>query len=134
MSLRTQEHWIFGLLKDIYSAVGMEARSLAAMGARAIIDHLVTSRAGGAGSFPKKLGVLQEQGVITKTQVDVIDAAFDAGSAAAHRGYSPTEEDLNILLDITESLLLQICVNPVRAARQEAAAKKLRESTPKRDA
>lgn len=132
LGLRSDERWINQMLNDIYSAAGMKARSLAAMGARAIVDYLITSRAGDKGSFSEKLHLLEEQGVITKIQVDLANAAFDAGSAAAHRGYNPSEDDLNILLEITESLLQQICVNRVQAARQIRAAERLRESTPKR--
>ena len=124
--------WIGKLLSDVYSAAGMKAYSLAAMGARAIVDHIVTSKAGDKGSFVEKLTRICEKGLITKTQVDVIAAAFDAGSAAAHRGYSPTETDLNTLLDITESLLQQIYVDPMRQSRQAAAVADLKSKLPPR--
>ena len=40
---------------DIYSAIGMKAYALAAMGARAIVDFVVTAKAGGDGNFKDKL-------------------------------------------------------------------------------
>lgn len=130
--LKADEFWIRKLLEEIYSAAGMQSRSLAAMGTRAIVDNLITSRAGENGTFLNKLERLECAGTITKTQKDIIFAAFDAGSAAAHRGYNPTEDDLNTLLNITESLLHQLCVAPGLAARQAREAEKLKAATPQR--
>jgi hypothetical protein len=130
--LSEDDLWISQLHKDIYSAIGMKAYALAAMGARAIVDYVVTSKAGDKGYFKDKLNRMREQNLITETQVDVINAAFAAGSAAAHRGYSPPQADVYTLLDITESLLQQIYIDPARQRRQEKAAAALRANTPPR--
>ena len=130
--LNIDEHWVASLMQDIYSAAGMSAYALAAMGARAVIDHLVTSRSGLDSSFPKKAAELERQGLISQIQKDVLIAAFDAGSAAAHRGFKPSDTDFNILLDITESLLFHICILPGRAKKQASDAQKLRANTPPR--
>jgi hypothetical protein len=124
--------WIVKLHEDIYAAIGMEAYALAAMGARTIVDYVVTSKAGEEGNFKEKLYRMREQSLITDTQVEVIYAAFDAGSAAAHRGYSPTRMDVYTLLDITESLLQQIYIDPLRQRRQAKAAAVLKSNTPQR--
>ncbi len=130
--LKMDESWVAWLLQDVYSAYGLEAYSLAAMGARAIVDHLVPSRAGDKGTFMQKLERLEQKALITAVQVQILDAAFDAGSASAHRGYRPTADDFNILLDITETLIHQICVNPAKAASQAKKAEKLKARTPPR--
>lgn len=131
LGLKTDDLWIVKLHADIYAAIGIEAYALAAMGTRAIVDFVVTSNAGEGGNFKDKLNRLK-QNLITETQVDVIYAAFDAGSAAAHRGYSPTRKDVYTLLDITESLLQQIYIDPVRQRRQVEAATALKSKTPQR--
>jgi hypothetical protein len=102
------------------------------MGMRAIVDFVVTANAGEGGSFIDKLKRMHKIGLITETQVDVINAAFDAGSAAAHRGYRPTREDAFTLLDITESLLQQIYIDPLRQRQQIEAAAALKSNTPPR--
>jgi|GEM_PF-501126 len=132
LCLKSDEFWVAWLLQDVYSAYGLGAYSLAAMGARAIVDHFVTSRAGSQGNFMQKLKRLEGQALITTAQVQILDTAFDAGSAAAHRGYRPTLEDFNILLDITETLIHQICVNPAKTANQAREAEKLKARTPPR--
>jgi hypothetical protein len=106
--------------------------ALAAIGARAIVDFVVTEKAGDDGNFKDKLNRIREQGLIAETQVDVVSAAFDAGSAAVHRGYRPTPADVNTLVDITESLLQQIYIDPERQRRQAEAAAALRSNTPPR--
>jgi hypothetical protein len=124
--------WIVKLHADIYAAIGLESYSLAAMGTRAIVDFIVTSKAGDKGNFMDKLNRMREQSLITETQVGVIFAVFDAGSAAAHRGHSPTREDVYTQLDITESLLERIYIEPSRQRKQAEAAAVLKSRTPQR--
>lgn len=126
------DRWIFNLHEDIYRALGLRAYSLAAMGLRAIADHIVTSRAGDRGSFKDKLERMRDGGLFTAKQLEVIFAAFDAGSASAHRGYEPSEEDALTQLDIVESLMEQFYIIPMRHAKQERAAAALRANTPAR--
>jgi Domain of unknown function (DUF4145) len=128
----SEDLWIGDLHAHIYAALGMKAYALAAMGMRAIVDFVVTSNAGEGGIFIDKLKRMHKTGLITETQVEIINAAFDAGSAAAHRGYRPTREDAFTLLDITETLLRQIYVDPMRQKRQIEAAAALKSNTPPR--
>jgi hypothetical protein len=134
LSIPIDNLWIIRLYNDIYAAAGMKSYALAAMGARAIVDFVVTSKAGGNDSdkFLDKLNRMFAQNLITKTQVDVINAAFDAGSAAAHRGYVPIEQDVYTLIGITETLLEQIYIIPAAHNKQAASAAALKLRTPPR--
>jgi uncharacterized protein DUF4145 len=128
-----KQQWLVKLYHDIYGALGLRALGLATMGMRAIVDFVVTSAVGDAiKGFKNKLDAMREQGLISELQVDVLYAAFDAGSAAAHRGYSPSREDANSLLDITESLLRRVYIDPMYERRHAKAAADLTERTPKR--
>lgn len=124
--------WFGQLHDDIYSAMGIKAYSLAAMGIRALLDYLVTSQVGGTGNFKDKLNEMCKKNLITSVQVDVIYAAFDTGSAAAHRGYSPPEEDVNTLLNVTEALIHKIYVLPVEQDNHAKAATAMKTRTPVR--
>jgi hypothetical protein len=126
------DSWIIQLHTDIYAAIGIKAYALAAMGMRAIVDFIVTSKAGTKGNFKEKLTRMHQENLITGTQVEVIDAAFDAGSAAAHRGHSPPLVDVYIMLEITESLLQQFYVDPARQRRLARDADTLKSKTPQR--
>ena len=135
--LPVEEQWIDNLHKESYAAAGMNSFSLAAMGARAIVDHVVTTKAGepekrGQNGFKEKLERMRQSALISETQAEVLLAAFDAGSAAAHRGYRPSRDDVFTLLDITENLLEIVYVNPGRHARRIRAAEELKAKTPAR--
>jgi hypothetical protein len=132
LALKHEDRWVVKLHSDIYTALGSGALSLAAMGTRAIVDFVVTSKVGDAGVFTKKLERMHNKVLITDVQAEIIRAAFDAGSAAAHRGYIPTQEDVYTLLDITETLLRQIYIDPMRQKRQAEAAAALKTNTPQR--
>lgn len=132
LCLKQQDLWIAKLHEDIYAAIGFKALSLATMGIRAIIDFVVTSKACDKGTFADKLGRMFDDGLITDIQLKVVEAAFDAGSAAAHRGYRPTRDDVYLLLDIAEVLLERFYISPVRDRRRAKAVEELRLRTPRR--
>lgn len=132
LSLRSQDYWIIKLHSDIYAALGLKAHSLATMGIRAIVDFTVSSKVGDKGSFAEKLNRMLAENLITETQLGIIDAAFDAGSAAAHRGYAPAEADMYLLLDVAESLLEKVYIAPARDRRRAKQAEEMRQRTPRR--
>ena len=43
--------WVFKLHQDVYAAIGLGSLHLSAMGVRAIVDHIVTWKAGDVGAF-----------------------------------------------------------------------------------
>ncbi len=59
------------------------------MGARTLLDMLMIQKVGDVGTFRKKLEELEKAGFVTRTNVNVLDTALDAGSATAHRGHAP---------------------------------------------
>lgn len=133
LGLKPNEYWIAHLHDDIYQALGLKAYSLASMGIRAIVDFVVTSKVGDKGSFADKLQRMQDQELINNTEVGMLSAAFDAGSAAAHRGYRPPEEDVYLMLDVTEHLLQQLYIVPVQQEMHAMAAEALKARTPRRE-
>lgn len=113
------------LLGETYSAISLDLRALPAMGARALIDVVAVELVGDAGSFEKKLTLLQEGGHITATSKSILSVAIDVGNASAHRGYVPGRDDLGILLDVVEHLLQAHYILP-------QAAEKMKANTPAR--
>jgi hypothetical protein len=132
LCLPVSDTWVVKLHEDIYSAVGIGAYTLAAMGSRTIIDFVVTSKASDEGAFKDKLNRLKASGLLSDVQIEIASAAFDAGSAAAHRGYIPSLEDVYLLLDVAESLLDHLYVEPTRLRRRSAEAAALKSRTPAR--
>jgi len=113
------------LLIEIYAALHANSRRLGAMGARALLDMTMTDTVKDCGGFNQKLDALEIESFISKKQRAFLDAALDAGNAASHRGHCPTARELNLVMDIVESIIAQIYILP-------DAAIQLQKSTPKR--
>lgn len=116
---------MMGLMNEIYAALHADSRRLATMGARALLDMLIVEKVGDQGTFTKKLDALVEAELIAKKSRDFLEAALDAGHAAAHRGHQPSEAEVSHVMDIVENLLQAVYV-------LEPAATELKKSTPPR--
>jgi hypothetical protein len=79
-----------------------------------------------------KLERMRDNELISPSQVNVIFSAFDAGSAAVHRGNGPKLQDVHTMLDIAEALIMQFYVDPAMEKRREVAAAELKKNTPPR--
>lgn len=111
--------------EEIYTALHADSRRLAMMGARAVIDLAVARMAGGdIGNFTVGLNELVAAKRLTEEERQLMDAAFDAGSAAMHRGHQPEADDVNTAIDIVERV--------VHAEVLKKKAKALADATPKR--
>lgn len=113
-----------GMLDEVYTALHADSRRLAMMGARAIIDVVITRTVGDQGNFTKGLDELEKNDLIGKRDRAIIEAAIEAGSAAMHRGHQPTTDDVNVVIDIVERM--------IQAEILEAKAKELAATTPPR--
>jgi hypothetical protein len=113
-----------GMLEEVYAALHADSRRLAMMGARAIIDVVITRTVGDQGNFTKGLDELEKNDLIGKRDRAIIEAAIEAGSAAMHRGHQPTTDDVNVVIDIVERM--------IQAEILEAKAKELAATTPPR--
>ena len=115
------------LLEEIYAALNTDLRALPAMGIRAVIDVVCVELVGDKGSFESRLDRIREFGQISQPDREHLAAAFDTGSASAHRGHIPNAEDLRTLVDTVERLLHGHYVLP-------AATQKMKMNTPLRPA
>jgi len=112
------------LFREVYAALHADSRRLATMGCRAILDRALQNQVGDAGTFQNMLDELDRQRLVSRPDLETLRAVFDAGSAAAHRGHSPSIEDLDIVVSTVEHV--------VRAQLLHADADGLRKRTPQR--
>lgn len=114
------------LMREVHVAMHEELYALSAMGIRAVVDVIsVDLLAGDAGSFNAKLEGLAKVGHLSPSQHNALNAVVDAGNAAAHRGFVPTREAAQAMLDALEVLLKSAYVLP-------SAAQSLQAMTPRR--
>ena len=109
---RTKPHWIEQLPKDeqellleVYTALAADARRIATMGARTLVDMFILRKIGDQGGFEQKLKRLESDGFLSTRNREVLEAALEAGHASAHRGFAPDAEQLSTVMDIVENLL-----------------------------
>ena len=76
------------------------------------------------GNFTAGMNELVAAKRLSDEERALIDAAFDAGSAAMHRGHQPEVDDVNTAIDIVERV--------VHAEILKKKAKALADATPKR--
>jgi len=85
---------------------------LATMGIRSVLERVIIANVGDHHSFSKNLEQFSTAGYISLMQRDALDNSLEAGDAATHRFFKPTEQDLNILLNISEGILAAIYIHP----------------------
>ena len=91
--------------REVYDTLQVGAPCCATMGARTLIDMVLTEVVGDQGNFRAKLDAAVQAGHLATEHRRTLEAAIDAGSAAAHRGFTPNEELIEDVLDIVEHLL-----------------------------
>ena len=94
-----------GLALQIYPALDVGSYGLALMGVRALLEIYISNHTAVPHEFKKKLADLQEREWISSQHVEMLLITFDAGSAAAHRGFIPTEASVIIALQVIENLI-----------------------------
>lgn len=113
------------LLEEIYSALHNDSRRIAAMGVRALLEHVMIDGVGDQGSFLANIEAFADAGHLSHTQRERLQTILEAGHASIHRDFKPSKEDLKTLLDISEGLIADVYIHPARTD-------KLKEKVPPR--
>lgn len=96
---------VVALLNEVYKALQADMPRLAAMGVRAVLEAIMLDKIGDHGRFKDNVKAFEEAGYIGKLQKERIDQVLDAGSAAIHRRYLPTPDDVVAMLNLAEHLV-----------------------------
>lgn len=103
------------LLNEIYAALHADSSRLAMMGARTAVDMYMNLVVGDVGGFAKKLDRLVADGHLSAIDKGTLEAALEAGHAAAHRGHCPSSTEVNQVMDIVENLLQKFALSKAAA-------------------
>lgn len=118
-------------LIELYGALNADLNMLAGIGIRTTFD--VASELLGVDPglrFNKKLEDLVLKGHIGKADQTTISTLIDAGSASAHRGWKPTNQDLETLMDVLEHFIETAFVAPAKKAQREQKMKEVKNNVP----
>jgi hypothetical protein len=101
-----QDPELFALLEELYGALNNEYMVLAAIGVRTTFDIATESLGFDSSlSFAGKLSQVQSQGHVGPQEKEALEVLVEAGSAAAHRAWKPTHDQLAAMMDALESFL-----------------------------
>lgn len=116
------DHSLSSLMGSVYVALDNKLSVLAAIGCRTTFDR-ATHVLGASPelTFVSKLKWLSDKGWIGVSEKEFLEILTDAGNAAAHRGWEPTEEQLSFMLDILEAFVHRIVVVRPAADQMRAA-------------
>lgn len=116
------------LITEVYRALAADSPRLVLMGARALVDMFMLRQIGDVGGFEQKLRKLQDEGYLSVKNREVLAAALDAGSASAHRGFTPSAEHLDAVMDIVENVLHTDLLRDVASELRSAVPKRPRKN------
>jgi hypothetical protein len=118
------KEFIEDLLNEIYVCIQNDCRRSAAMATRALLDQVMVDKIGDKGTFENKMTEFANKKFISPADRDTfLETGIEAGSAATHRGFKPTKEDLITLIDIVESVIKSVYlpyINEYRANQLKA--------------
>jgi hypothetical protein len=112
------------VLRETYSALDADLHVLAAIGLRTAFDRAsLLLNIDSSLAFITKTQKLVDSGFMSSDEKKSLDIVIDAGSAAAHRAWTPSLDEINIMMDLLEAFIK-------RAFILKRAAKQLEKNVP----
>ncbi|MFC3205171.1 DUF4145 domain-containing protein [Aquamicrobium soli] len=120
-------------LVQVYEALDHDLNILAAIGIRTAFD--VASEILGIDPerrFENKLTEMENKSLITPSQRDSFEVLINAGNASAHRGWNPSFQDLDPLMDTLEHFINDTFVVPQLRKKAADGVAKVKSRVPPR--
>lgn len=109
------------LVRETYFAFYHDCRMSTAMCVRAVIETVMVEKVGDNRTFTDNLRKFVDAGYVSPKQRDALVPIIETGSAAIHRAFVPTTEQLAVLLDVMEALVHTIYIQPLKTAALKSA-------------
>ncbi|MDP9768035.1 UNVERIFIED_ORG: hypothetical protein J2S99_001401 [Atlantibacter hermannii] len=104
--LESVDGQLFHIFNEIYFSYSADNFTLASIGLRTIFDRTTEILQIHPGlRLNEKVEKLKSEGFIGDTESKVLSSVIDAGSAAAHRSWSPKKVEFEQLLEVIESFV-----------------------------
>lgn len=103
-----KDYQLYKIMDEMYIAFQNKSFILAAIGLRTIFDRATEVLEIDPGhTFGDKVHALEENGLIGAVEAQHLKVVTEAGNSAAHRAWSPSEDEFKSLLDIIETLVIR---------------------------
>lgn len=110
------------VLDEAYTALDNDIRIVSAIAIRTAFDVAANILEVDDFSFKEKVKSLAAKGFIRTIDQEHLDSILEAGSASAHRGWKPSLEELDVMMDILERFVYDAFIEP---SKREALNKRL---------
>lgn len=121
-------------LQEVYAALDRDSRILPVIGTRMAFDIAATLLEVDSDlTFAEKLDNLVGKGLLGTVDVDRMHTLIEAGNASTHRGWRPTKEDLNTVVDILEHFLERGFIEPAKTKKLNEKASVMKGKVPARE-
>jgi hypothetical protein len=126
-----QDHYYFPakvlrVYKEMLTAISNEARILAAVGLRAVVEGICEDKNSNGRNLEAKINELVQQGALSNDQADFLHLQRFMGNDAAHEIEPPSESELEAALAIIENLLTTLYILPETAAKMKRSGRHLK--------
>jgi len=117
LELRFNHSELYKILDETYKAVESDLRTLAAMGIRTSFDAAsAILKVDEKLTFSEKLEELRKGSFISGQDKGVLEVLVNAGNAAVHRGWTPSNGELCTLVEILNEFVTKHLIRPRHVA------------------
>ncbi len=124
---KLSDYALRSILDEVYRARDSGFLMLPLIGARTAFDRAMSLKVGDSkGGFREKLSAMQKAGLLDNRGAGILAPMIDAGNAAAHRGWVPTRDILDVVISEVERQLHDWFL-------RDDGASRVRSATPRRE-
>jgi len=105
------------IYRETHGAICARLNILAGIGIRSLVEAMCFEKFAVGSNLEQKIDDLMRKGVITKDSSETLHQTRLLGNASAHQITPPTDEELEIAMDIVENLLKTIYVISKKAQK-----------------
>jgi Domain of unknown function (DUF4145) len=100
-----QNRFVFRAFIEVFQSFASGFLWIACVGARSVLEAVMTDKIGDNGSFAANLNKFRDGGHISRQDYDRLKILMEAGHAGTHRSFEPSKEEVEVLLGLLENVV-----------------------------
>lgn len=103
------------IYEETFRALCGNSRILAGTGIRILVELICKDRGAKGRDLEIKIDDLVKQGILTSVDAETLQSTRILGNQSAHEARPPTNDEINVAMDIVENLIQRVYILPERA-------------------
>lgn len=108
---------VLDIYKETHGAICSRLNILAGIGIRTLVESICLEKNAKGTNLEKKIEDLVSKGILTRDNAETLHSTRLLGNKSAHKITPPTDEELDIALDIVENLIKAVYIIPYKATK-----------------